>query len=418
MINARTLGTALALLVAHLILATAAADNWPGWRGPNRTGVTEDLGAPVTWSKSSGVVWKRPLRGQGISNPIVWNDRVFCTSSDGPDQRDLHVFALDFQTGRQLWHAPLWGTAPTLHHETKSSMASPSPMTDGRSVFAFFGSGDVFAFDLDGRLLWHRSLADEYGAFENRFAASSSPVLFEDLLILQCDHYGASYVLAIDKQSGADRWKVDRPEVWLSWSSPVIARVPATSLDELIVCGSEKVDAFDPRSGATLWTLRGMARECIPTPVVGHGLIYVTSGPAGTTYAIRPGGRGDVTDSHVAWSFPRGNPYVPSAILVADSYYLVDDHGVGTCLDARSGKTRWRKRLGGDFTASPVATAEHVYFTNEAGVTLVLRAKASQYDEVGRNSIDEPVYAFAAISGGRFFLRSASHLWCLGREER
>ena len=149
-----------------------------------------------------------------------------------------------------------------------------------------------------------------------------------------------------------------------------------------------------------------MARECIPTPVVGHGLIYATSGPNSSTYAVRPGGRGDVTESHVVWSSSRGNPFVPSAILVGDYYYLVDDHGIGTCLAAATGKTVWKKRFGGEFTASPVAAEGRVYFTSEAGTTLVLRAGGEKYEELARNTIDEPVFASAAISHGQFFLRA------------
>jgi outer membrane protein assembly factor BamB len=397
-------------------VVSAQTENWPGWRGPQRNGVTNDRGAPLAWSATEGVLWKVPLPGSGISNPIVWDRRVVCTSSDGARQQDLHVICLDRDSGRELWHARLWGTAPTLHHENKSSMASPSPVTDGQHIYAFFGSGDVFCLDFAGRLVWHRSLSAEYGVFENRFAASSSPLVFEDMLIVQCDHYGASYVMAIDKHTGANRWKTDRPEVWLSWSSPVCATLEDNQTHELILCGSEKMDAFDPRTGKKLWTLRGMSRECIPTPVLGRGLIYAVSGPHGTTYAVRPGGRGEIGDSHVVWSSTRGNPYVPSAILVGDYYYLVDDHGIATCLEAGDGKVVWRKRFGGDFTASPVAAEGRIYFTNEAGSTLVIRADTERYEELAQNTIGEPVFASPAISGGRVFLRSASHLWCLGGE--
>lgn len=396
-------------------VSPARADNWPGWRGPDRSGVTADRGAPVSWSATAGVQWKAPLPGIGSSNPIVWDKFVVCTSSDGVAHQDLHVLCLDRDSGRQLWHVRLWGTAPTLHHETKSSMATPSPITNGRHIFAFFGTGDVFCLDFSGSLVWQRSLAAEYGAFENRFAASSSPLLFGDTVIVQCDHFGASYLVAIDQQTGANRWKVDRPEAWLSWSSPIIARVPQSNREELILCGSEKMDAFEPRSGERLWTLRGMARECIPTPVVGRGLVFAVSGPNAATFAVRPGGSGDVTESHVVWSSTRGNPYVPSAILVGEHYYIVDDHGIGTCLDAATGKPLWRKRLGGDFTASPVAAEDWIYFTNESGTTLVIRADSDKYEELAKNTIDEPVFASPAISSGRIFLRSASHLWCLGR---
>jgi outer membrane protein assembly factor BamB len=292
-------------------------------------------------------------------------------------------------------------------------MASPSPVTDGEHIYAFFGTGDVFCLDFAGRLAWQRSLAAEYGEFENRFAASSSPLVFEDSLVVQCDHYGKSYVLAIDKRTGENRWKSDRPEVWLSWSSPVCTK-PSGPEAELLVCGSEKMDAFDPRSGAKLWTLRGLERECVPTPIVADGMIYVTSGPGGSSYAVRPGGRGDVTDSHVAWASARGNPFVPSAIVAAKRYYLVDDKGIATCLDAARGAVLWRKRFGGDFTASPVAAENRVYFTNEAGSTLVVQADADRYTELARNEAGEPVFASPAIAAGRFFLRTAKQLWCIG----
>jgi outer membrane protein assembly factor BamB len=343
----------------------------------------------------------------------VWDHRVVCTSSDGPRQQELHVICVDRDSGRELWHARLWGTAPTLYHETKSSMASPSPVTDGEFVYAFFGSGDVFCLELaTGQLVWQRSLASEYGPFENRFAASSSPLLLDTQLVIQCDHYGPSYLLAIDAQTGANRWKADRPDVWLSWSSPIAAKCLDGKF-ELVLCGSEQVDGYDPRDGRKLWTVHGMARECIPTPIVAHGMVYVTSGPNGTSYAIQPGGRDDVSDSHVVWSSNRGNPFVPSAIVVGDCYYLVDDHGIGSCLSAKTGKTIWKKRFGGDFTASPVAADGRVYFTNEAGSTLVIQGGTPNYEELARNSIDEPVFASAAISDGKLFLRSAVGLWCL-----
>lgn len=405
------------LLAIPLLLSVsspARGENWPGWRGPQRNGVTSDQGAPGTWSSTSNVAWKAPLPGSGISNPIVWNDLVVCTSSDGPRQQDLHVIGLDRATGQQRWHTRLWGTAPTLYHETKSSMASPSPVTDGQHIFAFFGSGDAFCLDMQGGLVWQRSLAAEYGEFENRFAASSSPLLFEDLVILQCDHYGASYLVAIDKLTGANRWKTDRPEAWLSWSSPIVAQ--ASARPELIVSGSEKLDAFDPRSGEKLWTFEGMARECIPTPIFARDRLYVVSGPGSASFALRTGGRGNVTASHREWSYARGNPFVPSAIVVGDYYYLVDDHGIGTSLNAESGKPAWKKRFGGDFTASPVAADGKIYFVNETGSTLVLKADTNKYEEISRNEIGEPVFASPAIAAGKLFLRSTTQLWCLGEE--
>ena len=324
------------------------------------------------------------------------------------------MICLDRDTGREVWHQRVWGTAPTLYHATKSSMASPTPVTDGEHVYCFFGTGDVFCFETGGKLVWQRALAEEYGEFENRFAASSSPLLYRGCVLLQCDHYGSSYVIGLDSRTGANRWKADRPEAWLSWSTPQLAPAGDGDRHEFIVCGSEKIDAFDPLSGSKLWTVRGMRRECIPTPVLGHGLIYAVSGPKGPTLAIKPGGRGDVTDSHVVWSNARGSPFVPSAILVGDYYYLVEDRGIATCLNAHTGTLVWQKRLVGDFTASPVAAAGKVFMTNEAGNTYVIQADTPEYKELAQNPLNEPVFASAAISQGRFLLRSAGHLYSIG----
>lgn len=399
------------VLVCCLVSSHLEAENWPGWRGPNRNGVTSDTDVPTTWSATENVLWKMPLPGIGTSNPVVWGDKVLVTASEGRDQGELHVICFDRDTGRERWHQRLWGTAPTLFYG-RSGMASPSPVTDGKRLFAFFGTGDVFCFELDGGLLWQRALADEYGPFENRFAASSSPLLFDDLLILQCDHYGASYAIALDQRTGANRWKSERPDVWLSWSSPQL--VPDGDRVELVLSGSERLDGYDPRTGSPLWRVRGLARECIPTPLFGHGRLYVVSGPNGAHFAIKPGGSGDVTDSHVVWKNDKGTSFVPSAILVGDRYYIADDKGIGSCLDAHTGKTLWRKRFGDKFTASPVAADGKVFFTNEAGSTLVLDATQPEYVELARNEIGEEVFASAAISQGKFFLRTAKNLMCVG----
>ncbi len=406
----------IAVLLAFIAFESGRevrGENWPGWRGPNRNGVTSDTGVPTTWSPTENVLWKMPLPGIGTSNPVVWSDKVFVTASEGRDQGELHVICFDRDTGRERWHQRLWGTAPTLFYG-RSGMASPSPVTDGKRLFAFFGTGDVFCFDLDGGLLWQRAIAEEYGPFENRFAAASSPLLFEDKLIVQCDHYGASYVIALDQQTGANRWKSDRPEVWLSWSSPQL--VPSGDRIELVLSGSEKLDGYDPRTGSRLWTLRGLARECVPTPLFGHGMLFVVSGPNGTHFAIKPGGSGDITDSHVVWKNDRGSSFVPSAILVGERYYLADDKGIGSCLDAHTGKLVWRKRFGDKFTASPVAADGKLFFTNEAGSTLVLDATQAAYEELARNDFGEEVYASPAISQGRFFLRTAKNLVCVGKK--
>ena len=296
-------------LLLALAATAARGENWPGWRGPGRNGVSHEANLPLSWSETENVAWKIPLPGLGVAGPIVWDDRILSHRfrRAPPFRPARRVRFTPF--GEGIVARPVLGTAPTLHHENKSSMATPVAVTDGKSVFSFFGTGDVFSTTVDGELVWHRSLAAEYGPFENRFAVSSSPLLFKNLVILQCDHYGASYVVAIDKATGANVWKVDRPGYWHSWASPQLVPAPSGSKggegrQELILCGSEKLDAFDPATGQKLWTVRGMLRECIPTPVFGDGLIYAVSGPKGPTLAVRPGGRGDVTDTRIA-SAPR-----------------------------------------------------------------------------------------------------------------
>ncbi len=391
---------------------SAVGENWSEWRGPGRNGVSSETGLPVSWSAEKGLRWKTELPGGGVSSPVIWHDRIFLTAAGGSSQHELYFICLALQDGKEQWRLRLWGTSPTLHHATKSGMATPTPVTDGVHVYALFGTGDVFCVDVAGGLVWHRSLASEYGPFENRFGHTSSPAVLGDLLFLQCDHYGDSYLLALDRHTGENRWKQDRPGVWHSWSSPQLV-VDEKGGGELIVCAAARMDALEPQTGKQLWTVSGLQRECIPTPVTGHGLIFAVSGPKGTAMAIRPGGRGDVSETHVVWRNQRGTPYVPSPVLVGDHYYLVDDQGIVTSLDARTGKLAWQKRVGGTFTASPIAGDGKVYFTNDDGETIVIRAHEPTYVELARNSLGEPVYASGAISQSCLFFRTPRGLVCI-----
>jgi outer membrane protein assembly factor BamB len=404
-------GLLAGVLILALVAWVRADEPWVGWRGPGRNGVSTEGAGPLRWSATQGVVWKTPLPGQGIASPIVWGDWVYVTTAEGAKQSELHVLAVDRRNGRVAWDRRLWGTAPTLFHATKSGMASPTPTTDGEFIYTFFGTGDVFCLDLQGNLRWQRSLADEYGAFENRFGHTSSPLLDGDQLFIQCDHYGKSYLIALDKKSGSNLWRVDRPGSWHSWSSPQM--ITANGRRELLVCSSESIDAFDAATGESLWTVKGLQRECIPTAVVGLDRVFAVSGPKGKTFCIRPGGQGDITESHVDWIVARGGPFVPSPILVGDQLYLVDDQGIATCLDAKTGKRVWQKRIPGEYTVSPVAAGDRIYFVNDAGETTVVRAFTRSFEELSHNPLGEPVYASPALSGGRLFLRAASHLYCV-----
>jgi outer membrane protein assembly factor BamB len=288
-------------------------------------------------------------------------------------------------------------------------MATPTPVTDGQNVWAFFGTGDVFCLDTDGNLVWCRSLAQEYEAFQNRFAMASSPILVDDKLIVQCDHWGQSYLIAIDKRTGRTVWKKERSE-HVSWSSPLL--VEWGGRKELVVCATFQVKGYDAGSGDELWSVRGLTRECVPTAVAGEGLLLAVSGPKGETLAIRCGGRGDVTDSHVVWRTSRGAPFVPSPVLLNGLYTTVDDSGIASCFAAATGELVWQTRLGGAFTASPVAADGKLYFVNETGVTTVLRAGRT-VEVLAQNPLDEPVFASPAIARGELLIRTDRHLYCI-----
>lgn len=289
-------------------------------------------------------------------------------------------------------------------------MATPTPVTDGERVWAFFGSGDLFCLDLDGNLLWCRSFAQEYEPYQNRFAMGSSPVLVDNILVLQCDHWGQSYLIGLDKQTGKNLWKTDRSE-HVSWSSPLVVDVNGRS--ELIVCATFQVKGYDATTGTELWHVDGMTRECIPTPVAENGLIFAVSGQKGETLAIRTGGRGDITGTHIAWRNSRNAPFVPSAVCLDGLYYLVGDDGIAACFEAITGELVWQKRLGGAFTASPVAAGGKIYFTDEQGTTSVVRAGRA-FEVISKNRLDEATFSSPAVSGGELFIRTDRHLFCIG----
>ena len=366
---------------------------------------------------------ENPVPGLGVGGPIVWGDRIFVTDSDGPRLSNLHVICVSRDSGKELWHDQFWGTAPTLHHETKSSMATPVPVTDGKLVFSFFGTGDVFSTTLDGELVWHRSLASEYGPFENRFAASSSPLVVDNLVIVQCDHYG-------DVVRPGDRQSRPAPTPGKSIGPNTGTRGPRRSLcpprsgssgtaarQELILCGSEKLDAFDPATGHKLWTVRGMLRECIPTPVFGersHLRRERTKRPD----AGRPSG------------WPRRRDRVAGGLECASASapFVPVGHRRRQIVRPRR---RWRafsrastpaRELAAGRSGCPagirprplLATGKFISSTRTAQPPVILRRQRKAYRQLAQNSIGEPIFATPALSGGRLLIRTPEHLWCIG----
>ncbi len=392
-------------VLSVVLPAPGAADHWPRFRGPDGQGIARTRGLPVRWGRNENVAWRTPLP-PGNSSPIIWGDRIFLTSA-GPDGSGRSVHCLRRTDGQLLW------TAPCPPHEVepmvrdKNGYASATPVTDGERVIAYFGSGGLLALDFEGRQLWHHPLP----GFDSTWGSGSSPLLYEDSLILIHDQNRAdSLFLCLDKRTGELRWQRQRARA-MGWSTPVVVRVG--DHDELLFAGGETVKGYDPHTGAELWSLSGPTHEVIPTLVVGRDLIYSASGRLGPTLALVPGGRGDVTATHLVWQTVRGGPHVPSPILYEGRLYTVNDTGIATALDAQSGEVVWQHRIRDRFSASPVAAEGLLYVCSESGSTYVLRAGDS-YELVAKNELGEPILASPAALAGRLYVRTAEALYCLG----
>jgi outer membrane protein assembly factor BamB len=425
--------------------ATVTAADWPQWRGPNGTGTTSETNLPVRWSATENVAWKAPIAGLGVSSPIVSGDYVFVTSQLGvgvrqagnhprlvqgadsaaageralgarasrADGRTIFVVeAFHRADGRRLWEYRVEADGPLAGVHDKHNLASPSPVTDGQRVYAWFGTGQLVALDMNGRLVWQRHLGKENSPFDVIWGHSSSPTLFGDTVILLADHEPAAYLLAVDARTGRDRWKADRGKGRMSYSTPLVVTTPTGP--ELIVNSSERVDAYDPRNGSLLWHFGGTNRFPIPMPVFDDGVIYMSRGYRSSPYvAVRPGGRGDVSKSHVVWEAPTGAPYISSLVHDAGLIYMATDVGAVTVVDAKTGQRTSQQRIDGIFSASPVAADGKIYFVSETGETIVMQAGRTP-TVLARNDVGERAIASPAISNGQIFIRTDDHVFAIG----
>jgi outer membrane protein assembly factor BamB len=433
----------IAVCALFIAAATLSANTWPHWRGPAASGVAVGT-IPAAWSATQNVAWSAPLEGAGVSSPIVTADRVFVTSQagDGRRQDGRHptlaqgvdpaaagestlarrtkrdgvafiVEAFDRASGKRVWkhETPAEGELPPVHD--KHNLSSASPVTDGERVYAWFGTGQLVALDASGKQVWTRNLARDYAPFDINWGHASSPVLFNDSLILLCYHAQMSYLLALDKRTGAVKWKVDKPAGVESWSSPVVIAGP--SGPELIVNASTGVESFNPATGASLWHYPEVNRFPIPVAMEDKGILYLSRGYRSSPYmAIRLGGKGDITGSHVAWRVPTGGPYVSSLIHYQGVIYMSGENGILSAVDAGTGQRLWQERVGGVFTASPIAGDGKVYFVSETGETIVLKAGRT-FEVVARNKLDGHFVASPAAAGGRLFLRADDRLFAVGQ---
>lgn len=383
---------------------------WPRWRGPSGQGLVVGTGYPDTWSDTENVLWRTPVPGNGNSSPIIWDDRIYLTTAYDNGRR-ISLLAFDRATGQLVWErfAPE-GRTESVHQ--KNGHASATPVTDGRRVYVSFGARGLAAFDReDGTLVWHQ----EFGALDNYWGTAGSPLLYQDRVVLYQDVSRGAFVAAFDAATGEEIWNTPR-HATVGWGSPIAIRVG--DHDEIIVHGQQRVQAYDPATGAELWHCNGSTIEVIPTAVVGYGMLFCSSGRAGPTLAIRPGGTGDVTSSHLEWTSPRGSPFVPSPVLFGENLYLVNDmQSIATALDARTGDRVWQGRLGvarrEGFSASPVAFDGKIFFTNDYGETFVLRA-GDEFEILNVNELGEQVLASPALVDGHWYFRTANNLIAIG----
>ena len=434
----------VALLMVGGLAALVHADDWPNWRGPASSGITSERGLPERWSDAENIAWKSPLDGLGISSPIVSGDLVVVTAQrgsgevrpgprlmqsgdaatagerplgDGPAKGDgrvtFLVSAFDRRAGTRAWQLELPAEQPLPSVHEKHNLASPSPVTDGQRVYAWFATGQIAAVDRSGMLVWKKHLGADYGPFEINWGHGSSPTVFRDLLILICYHESQSYLLALDTRTGAVRWKVDAPAGVTSYSTPLV--IEAGGKAEVIVNSSTGVSGHDLATGARLWHIDEANRFPIPMPLFQNGLIYASRGYRSSPFmAVRPGGRGDVAGSHVAWRASSGAPYVSSLVYYDNLIYMVGDVGVLTVVDAATGARVHQERIGGVYSASPVAGDGKVYLLSEDGETIVVAAGRTP-KVISRNRIAARQLASPAIAGGRLFIRSDDALYAIGK---
>jgi outer membrane protein assembly factor BamB len=401
----------LMLLPLLLLSGAVSAENWPGWRGPSHNGVSPEKGLPARWSATENVRWKVKLPGAGVSAPVVWGERVFVTASDGRLGDGLHLLCFHRDSGKKLWHARFFGSAASEGQFAPGGMAVPTPATDGKRVFALFGTGDLICVDSEGRPVWMRSLAQEYGPFRNRWGMAASPALAGDLLVVQVDHPGASYLLGVDAATGANRWRTKR-DASVNWSSPLPVMVGKKL--QIVAAGTYALRGYAADTGVELWSVQGLQMQCIPTPVASGERLFVAGGRNSRLLSVRlADARGDVTKTHLVWT-ARSGTNIPSPLVLDGLCYCVEDGGFVNCFKADDGERVGRERLSaGKYSASPVAGDGKVYFASESGRVTVVRAGPT-FEVLARNDVGESVVASPALSQGCLFLRGDRHLYCIG----
>jgi outer membrane protein assembly factor BamB len=396
-----------------LFTISAAAADWPGWRGRHGDGRSDETGIPVHWSKTENIAWKVPIPGKGHSSPIIWGDRVFVTSCIEEEQKRM-LYCLDRKTGETKWEK-LVLEAKLENKHNLNSLASSTPATDGKHVWVSFLDVDkalVVCYDVEGKEVWRK----EPGKFASKHGFCSPPVLYKDLVILNGDHDGDGYLVALDKTTGEEKWRTERPNKTRSYCPPLL--IDAAGKRQLVLSGSKCVASYNPDTGEQIWIVDGPTEQFVASLVFTNDVLFLTYGfPKLGVMGITPDGEGNVTRTHVLYNIENGGGYVPSPIAQGDYCFVVRDEGVAACYEAKSGERQWNQRLGKHHSASPVSAEGRLYFLDDEGRTRVLKA-GPKFEVLAKNDLNEECYASPAISQGQLFIRGLHNLYCIGTEDK
>jgi outer membrane protein assembly factor BamB len=410
------------LVVIVFLLSVARAENWPQWRGPNLNGVSSEKNLPAKWTAEENVAWKLPMPGWSGSTPVIWRDRVFLNVADADS---LYLWCVDKTNGTVVWKK-LLGTGNVKMR--KQNMSSPSPVTDGKYVYVMTGTGMLKGFDFNGNELWVRDIQKDYGEFGLNWGYASSPLLFENSLYVQVLHGmktdDPSYLLRIDTKNGKTLWKVERPTTAIrespdAYSTPALLRVGKNI--EIVITGGDCVTGHDPATGKELWRANGLnpdnnpSYRIVASPVIFNDIIYAPT-RVRPLLALKAGGRGDISSSHVLWSTANG-PDVPTPVTDGKYFYVVNDRGIMWCLDAKTGAEIYAQQRikPGTYSGSPVLADGKIYVTNEDGLTTVVKAGPA-FEVLAENALNDYCLSSPAISDGQIFIRTAQNLYCIGKK--
>jgi outer membrane protein assembly factor BamB len=428
------------------LASVAQGQNWPSFRGANATGVAEGKPTPTTWNveKGENILWKTAIPGLAHASPVIWGDKLFITTAisgnpkpflrvglfgDVDSDKDLskhswHVYCIDKRSGKILWDKVATEGVPKIKRHIKATHANSTPATDGKYVVAFFGAEGLYCYDTNGKLQWKQDLGLlDSGWFydpDYQWGMASSPIIYKNLVIVQCDVQKDSFIAAYDLKTGKQVWKTSREEI-PSWGTPTIYE--GKNRVELITNATRAARSYDPLTGKELWRLSGNPEVTATTPVFGHDLIFIVNHyrPNQPIYAIKPGASGDISlkpdttsNEFIAWSTQRGGSYMPTPLVYGDYLYICQNQAIVRCLNAKTGEVAYQSRIGegGSYSASPVAADGKVYLTSEDGAVFVLKA-GNKYEQLAKNEMGEVLMATPAISDGMIFVRGQNHLFCI-----